>query len=66
MTAGQCSLRYLLRTEMLCLFHFVIESEKNSHTFGTAVVPENDPIFPFLFFLFNFNSKCQLIHPAVH
>ena len=41
-----------LELKMLCLFYFVLESEANSHNVGTAVVPENDSIFPNLFFRF--------------
>ena len=29
-----------LELKMLCLFYFVLESEKNSHNVGTAVLPE--------------------------
>ena len=69
-TAGPVTYTYL-ELKMLCLFYFVLESETNSHNVGTAVVPENDSIFPlFILSFFHFNSKCQLIlgsiHPAVH
>ena len=61
------------KLKMICLFYFVLKSEKrNSHNVGTAVVPEKlFYFFPFLFF-FYFNSKCEfelifgLIHPAIH
>ena len=39
------------KLKMICLFYFVLESEKNSHNVGTAVVPEKTILFfPFLFF----------------
>ena len=52
--------------------YFVVESEKNSHNVGTAVVPEKLFIFSLFYFFFYFNSKCEfelifgLVHPAVH
>ena len=70
-TAGPVADTYL-ELKMLCLFYFALESEKNGHNVGTAVVPKNNSIFPFfiLVFFFYFNSQCRLIlgsiHPAVH
>ena len=53
-TAGPVADTYL-ELKMLCLFYFALESEKNGHNVRTAVVPENDSIFPlFNFFLFQF------------
>ena len=44
-----------LELKMCCLFYFALESEKNGHNVGTAVVPEkNDSIFPLLFFVLYF------------
>ena len=70
-TAGPVADTYL-ELKMLCLFYFVIESEKNGHNVGTTVVPEKGFYFsPFYtFFFYCFNSKCQFIlgsiHPAVY
>ena len=38
-TAGPVTDTYL-EIKMLCLFYFALESEKNGHNVGTAVVPE--------------------------
>ena len=38
-TAGPVANTYL-ELKMLCLFYFALESEKNGHNVGTAVVPE--------------------------
>ena len=60
------------KLKMFCLFYFVLESEKNSHNVGTAVVPEKLFYFSSFYSFFYFNSKCEfelifgLIHPAVH
>ena len=49
-----------LELKMRCLFYFSLESEKNGHNVGTAVVPEkNNSIFPlfilcFIFFFISF------------
>ena len=43
-TAGP--LANINKLKMICLFYFVLESEKNTHYVGTAVVPEK---------LFNFS-----------
>ena len=43
-TAGPVADTYL-ELKILCLFYFVLESEKNSHTVGTAVVPEKQFYF---------------------
>ena len=69
-TAGPVADTYL-ELKMLCLFYVALESEKNGHNVGTAVVPEKRFYFsPFFYcFFFYFNSQCQLIlgsiHPAV-
>ena len=59
-----------LELKMLCLFYFVLGSEKNSYNVGTAEVPEKHFYFYPFYSIFYFNSKCQLIlgsiHPAVH
>ena len=47
-TAGPVADTYL-ELKMLCLFYFVLESEKNSRNVGTEVVPEFSPFY-FLFF----------------
>ena len=58
--------------KMICLFYFVLESEKISHNVGTAVVPEKLFYFTPFFYFFYFNSKSEfelifgLIHPTVH
>ena len=39
------------KLKMICLFYFVLESEKNSHDVGTAVVPEK------LFYFSHVNSN---------
>ena len=44
-TSGPVADTYL-ELKMLCLFYFVLESEKNSHNVGTAVVPEKRFYFP--------------------
>ena len=69
-TAGPVADTYL-ELKMLCLFYFALESEKNGHNVGTAVVPEKQFYFPpFYSCFFYFNSQCHLIlgsiHPAVH
>ena len=51
-TTGPVDNTYL-ELKMLCLFHFALESEKNGHNVGTAVVPEKRFYFsPFCFFFF--------------
>ena len=41
---------------MICLFYFALESEKNGHNVGTAVVPEKRIYFsPFHFFIIIFS-----------
>ena len=50
-TTGPVADTYL-ELKMLCLFYFVLESEKNSHNVGTAVVPEKRFYFSPLYFLF--------------
>ena len=53
-TAGPLADTYL-ELKMLCLFSFALESEKNGHNVGTAVVPEKRFSFsPFLFFFLFF------------
>ena len=70
-TAGPVADTYS-ELKMLCLFYFVLKSEKNSHNVGTAVVPEKQFYFPpfYSFFFYCLNSKCQMIlgsiHPAVY
>ena len=49
-TAGPVNDTYL-ELKMFCLFYFALESEKNGHNVGSVMVPENDSISPFLFFL---------------
>ena len=55
-TAGPVADTYL-ELKMLCLFYFVLESEKNSHNVGTAVVPEKrfyfSPFYSFIFYCLN-------------
>ena len=41
-----------LDLKMLCLFYFALESEKNGHNVGTAVVPEKLFYFPFFYSCF--------------
>ena len=66
MAAGPVADTYL-ELKRLCLFYFVLESEKNSHNVGTAVVPEKRFYFPlFIFSFFYFNSKCPLILGSIH
>ena len=63
-----------LELKMLCIFYFALESEKNGHNVGTAVVPEKQiyisPFYSFFYILFISNIQCQLIlgsiHPTVH
>ena len=38
--------RYLLRTENALFIYFALESDKNGHNVGNAVVSENDYISP--------------------
>ena len=49
------------KLNMICLFYFVLESEKNSHNVGTAVVPEKlfyfSPFYSFLISIPNVNSN---------
>ena len=53
-TAGPLVDTYLELT-MLCLFYFALESDKNGHNVGTAVVPEKRfSFYPFLFCFFFF------------
>ena len=54
-TAGPVADTYL-ELKMLCLFYFALESEKNGHYVGTAVVPENDSSFPLFILVFFFMS----------
>ena len=55
-TAGPLADTYL-ELKMLCLFYFALESDKNGHNVGTAVVPEKRfSFYPFLFFFFFFIS----------
>ena len=44
------------KLKMICLFYFVLESDKNSNNVGTAVVPEKLFYFSsfYSFFLFQF------------
>ena len=50
-TAGPVADTYL-ELKMFCLFYFALESEKNGHNVGSAMVPGNDSIFPlFIFFI---------------
>ena len=56
-TAGPVADTYF-ELKMLCLFFFALESEKNGHNFGTAVILFS-PFYSF--FSCNFNSQCQLI-----
>ena len=48
---------------MLCLFYFALESVKMAIMSGLQQYLKNDYIFPLfiLFFVFYFNSQCQLI-----
>ena len=43
-TAGPVTDTYF-ELKMLCLFYFVLESEKNRHSIESAVVHENNSIF---------------------
>ena len=47
-----------LELKMLCLFNLALESEKNGHNVGTAVVPEKrfycPPFYSCFFFKFQF------------
>ena len=56
-TAGPVADTYL-ELKILCLFYFAIESEKNGHNVGTAVVLKKRFYFPLFyscfFFLFQF------------
>ena len=53
-TAGPLADTYL-ELKMLCLYYFALESGKNGHNVGTAVVPEKRfSFFPFLFFFLFF------------
>ena len=62
------------KLNMICLFYFVLESEKKIAIMsGMQWYLKNYSIFPlFILFFFYFNSKCEfelifgLIHPAVH
>ena len=55
------------KLKMICLFYFVLESEKK-----IAIMSGLFYFSPFYSFFFYFNSKCEfelifgLIHPAVH
>ena len=65
-TAGPVADTYL-ELKMRFLFYFALESEKNDHNVGTAVVPEKRFYFPLfiLSFFYYFISQCP-IHPTVH
>ena len=64
-TAGPDADTYL-ELKMICLFYFVLESEK-SHNVRTGVVPEKDSIFSlFILSFFFISSPNGNIHPAVH
>ena len=60
------------KLKMICLYYFVLESEKNAIMSGLQWYLKNYYIFPLFINFFNFNSKCEfelifgLIHPAVH
>ena len=53
-TAGPVTDTYL-ELKMLCLFYFVLKSEKKRHNVATAVVPEKQlyfsPLYSFFFIL---------------
>ena len=57
-TVGPVADTYL-ELKMLCLFYFALESEKNGHNVGTAVVPEKrfylSPFYSCFFFYFNYS-----------
>ena len=57
-TAGPVADTYL-ELKMFCLFYFALESEKNGHNVGTAVVPEKQFYFP-PFYFFYFNSQLSI------
>ena len=54
-TAGPVADTYI-ELKMLCLFYFALESEKNGHHVGTAVVPEKrfyfSPFYSFFYIFF--------------
>ena len=52
-TVGPVADTYL-ELKMLCLFYFALESEKNGHNVGTAVVPEKRFYFHLFFLCFIF------------
>ena len=67
-TAGLVADTYL-ELKMLCLFYFVLESEKLAIMSGLQWFLRNDSSFPFLFFLlffFYLESKCHLIFGSIH
>ena len=59
-TAGPVADTYF-ELKMLCLFYFALESEKNGHYVGTAVVPEKrfyfSPFSSCFFFKFQFTMS---------
>ena len=61
-TAGPVVDTYL-ELKMLCLFYFALESEKKAVMSGLQWYLKTYSIFPLfvLFFIFYFNSQCQLI-----
>ena len=63
-TAGPVTDTYL-RLKIICLFYFVLESEKITIMSGLQWYLKTILFSPFLFFLFYFNSNCN-IYPAVH
>ena len=64
-TAGPVADTYL-ELKMRYLFYFALESEKNGHDVGTAVVPEKTSLFfPFLFFVLFFFYSFFISFPNV-
>ena len=67
-TAGPVADTYL-ELKMCCLFYFDLESEKNGHKVGTAVVPEKrfyfSPFYSLFYFFFTSFPNVQFSHSSL-